>query len=133
MSDFEDKAASLVEEMSRRAYESILEQLDTSVLGSADVTTTRLGPESLGRLEALMRQKRDTPELRFKQTGLVPRGQMFQLTETQRDPNTGRAYQLVLIHPEDVPSVRSALLAEMAKDSSPILRPMLPQGLEDPP
>ena len=142
MTNFEDKAASLVEEMQRELHERMLRQLDAEVTRSLSDQppyegTVFAGPaptpedvrQGLVRMSELMQQMRDTPELRFKQLQWCPRGTMYEVKEVQRDPKTGQAYQLVFIHPDDVPVVRAALIEQIGSEPS-ILRTMLPLGLE---
>lgn len=120
------------------SWRRILQRIDREVVGAltADMQSGDFihwdppqEPFDLGRFAAIMQQMRDTPELRFQQTRLVPRSQMFKVMEVQRDPKTGQAFQLMLIRPDDVPAVRAALLERAATEPS-IIRPMLPQGLE---
>jgi hypothetical protein len=131
MSDFQDKASGLIEEMQRNLHERMLAQLDAAATGTV---SSLPGPtlvdvkSGLDRCAELMRQMRDTPELRFQQTRLIPRGQMFELKTLQRD-QAGQAFRLVFIHPDDVPAVRAALLEQPSSDPS-IIRPLLPLGLE---
>lgn len=132
--DFQRKSASLVEEMQRR----LQARIDLEVMGALTADMQGGGfvhwdppqePFDLGRLVTLMQQMRDTPGLRFQRTSLIPARTMFKVMEGQRDLKTQQAYQLVLIHPDDVPAARAAFLEQLAGEPS-ILRPILPQGLE---